>query len=271
MKKRLMSLALCGLFLLAGCQNQAVQEEIWELEQDDVIVFADGEAADRWRGYQNGLREPWALYELSDGTVLLQENDLSGPEGSAAFAALSEEVQAAVSAWYQGEGARYDLTALLEACYARYQEQGGENYQPGLVAQTASATAASEGVVYLTTLVEQAADPAACQTLRYGAAFDRASGQRLEVWSLFTRPEAEVRLALAAAAGDDPEVQQRLADAIDPGHILFYEDRLEIDFPAGAFAGLDTTYTLTVEYARLEGILDPRALPGGQGAASQPG
>ena len=179
MKKRLMSLALCGLFLLAGCQNQAVQEEIWELEQDDVIVFADGEAADRWRGYQNGLREPWALYELSDGTVLLQENDLSGPEGSAAFAALSEEVQAAVSAWYQGEGARYDLTALLEECYARYQEQGGENYQPGLVAQTASATAASEGVVYLTTLVEQAADPAAGQTLRYGAAFDRASGQRL--------------------------------------------------------------------------------------------
>ena len=186
MKKRLMSLALCGLFLLAGCQNQAVQEEIWELEQDDVIVFADGEAADRWRGYQNGLREPWALYELSDGTVLLQENDLSGPEGSAAFAALSEEVQAAVSAWYQGEGARYDLTALLEECYARYQEQGGENYQPGLVAQTASATAASEDVVYLTTLVEQAADPAAGQTLRYGAAFDRASGQRLEVWSLFT-------------------------------------------------------------------------------------
>ena len=45
--------------------------------------------------------------------MLLQENDLSGPEGSAAFAALSEEVQAAVSAWYQGEGARYDLTALL--------------------------------------------------------------------------------------------------------------------------------------------------------------
>ena len=139
------------------------------------------------------------------------------------------------------------------------------------MAQTASATAASEGVVYLTTLVEQAADPAAGQTLRYGAAFDRASGQRLEVWSLFTRPEAEVRLALAAAAGDDPEVQQRLAGAIDPGHILFYGDRLEIDFPAGAFAGLDATYTLTVEYARLEGILDPRALPGGQGAASQPG
>ena len=90
------------------------------------------------------------------------------------------------------------------------------------------------------------------------------------MWSLFTRPEAEVRLALAAAAGDNPEVQQRLAGAIDPGHILFYGDRLEIDFPAGAFAGLDTTYTLTVEYARLEGILDPRALPGGQEAASQP-
>ena len=45
MKKRLMSLALCGLFLLAGCQSQAVQEEIWELEQDpaiDAILWLGG-------------------------------------------------------------------------------------------------------------------------------------------------------------------------------------------------------------------------------------
>ena len=76
---------LCGLLLLTGCQNETVQEEIWELEAEDAAVFADGEAADRWRGYQNGLREPWVLYELSDGTVLLQENDTGGPEGSAAY------------------------------------------------------------------------------------------------------------------------------------------------------------------------------------------
>ena len=97
MKERVLSLALCGLLLLTGCQNETVQEEIWELEAEDAAVFADGEAADRWRGYQNGLREPWVLYELSDGTVLLQENDTGGPEGSAAYAALSEDVQAAVS------------------------------------------------------------------------------------------------------------------------------------------------------------------------------
>ena len=199
MKERVLSLALCGLLLLTGCQNETVQEEIWELEAEDAAVFADGEAADRWRGYQNGLREPWVLYELSDGTVLLQENDTGGPEGSAAYAALSEDVQAAVSAWYQGEGARYDLTALLQACYDRYQAVGSEAFTPGLVAQTAAATALSEKAVYLVTTVEQAVDPAAGEMLRYGTAFDRATGQRLEVWSLFTKPEAEARLALAAA------------------------------------------------------------------------
>lgn len=180
MKERVLSLALCGLLLLTGCQNETVQEEIWELEAEDAAVFADGEAADRWRGYQNGLREPWVLYELSDGTVLLQENDIGGPEGSAAYAALSENVQAAVSAWYQGEGARYDLTALLQACYDRYQAVGSEAFGPGLVAQTAAATAASEKAVYLVTTVEQAVDPAAGEMLRYGTAFDRATGQRLE-------------------------------------------------------------------------------------------
>lgn len=262
MKERVLSLALCGLLLLTGCQNETVQEEIWELEAEDAAVFADGEAADRWRGYQNGLREPWVLYELSDGTVLLQENDTGGPEGSAAYAALSEDVQAAVSAWYQGEGARYDLTALLQACYDRYQAVGSEAFTPGLVAQTAAATAASEKAVYLVTTVEQAVDPAAGETLRYGTAFDRATGQRLEVWSLFTKPEAEVRLALAAAAGDDPDIQARLAEAIDPQHILFYEDHLEIDFPAGAFEGLDTGYILSVDYDQLDGVLDPSALPG---------
>lgn len=270
MKQRVLSLALCGLLLLTGCQNQTVQEEIWELEAEDAAVFADGEAANRWRGYQDGLREPWVLYELSDGTVLLQENDIGGPEGSAAYAALSGEVQAAVSAWYQGEGARYDLTALLRACYARYQEQGSEAFTPGLVAQTAALPAASERAVYLVTTVEQAVDPEAGETLRYGTAFDRASGQRLEVWSLFVQPEAEARLALAAAAGDDPAIQERLAAAIDPQHILFYEDHLEIDFPAGAFEGLDTGYILSVEYAQLDGVLDPAALPGAAEAV-QPG
>lgn len=268
MKQRILSLALCGLFLLTGCQNETVQEEIWELEETDAAVFADGEAADRWRGYQDGLREPWVLYELSDGTVLLREDDLAGPEGSSAFAALSTEVQAAISAWYQGEGRRYDLTALLTACYSRYQEQGSEAFAPGQVSQWAAATALSEKAVCITTTVDLAADPEKGQTQHYGAVFDRASGQRLEVWSLFARPEEEVRLALAAAAGDDPAIQARLAAAIDAERITFYEDHLEVEFPAGAFEGLDTAFTLAVEYAQLDGVLDPAALPGAAGGAA---
>lgn len=265
MKERVLSLALCGLCLLNGCQaGEAVQEEIWELEEENAAVFADGQAADRWRGYQDGVREPWVVYQLADGTVLLEEDDIAGPEGSAAYAALPEQVQAAVSAWYQGEGRQYDLTALLEACYARYGAEG-ETYQPGRVTQWAAATAASEEVVYLTTTVDLALDPAQGQSLRTGAAFDRATGQRLELWSLFAAPEAEVRQALAAAAGEDPAIQARLAEAIDPARVLFYAEHLEIDFPAGTFPEQDAGSTLSVDYAALDGLLTARALPGGTG------
>ena len=262
MKQGLLSLALCGLFLLTACQSEAVQEEIWELEAEDVMVFADGQTVDRWRGYQDGLREPWALYELADGTVLLREDDVSGPEGSAAYAALSGEVQAAVSAWYQGEGKRYQPGLLLAQCYMRWQEEGPSGaFEPGRVSQWAAATAASEEVVYLTTTVEEAADPANAHAIRYSAAFDRATGQRLDIWALFAQPEAQARLALAAAAGDDPDVQARLAAAIEPERIVFYGEHLEIDFPAGTFGELDSSYTLSVDYSALAGVLDARAVP----------
>ena len=104
MKRRLLSLILCGLMLLGGCGRQAVQEEIWELEEKNVATFSDGETVDRWRGYfENGLQEPWSVYELADGTVLLTEDDVVSVESdTAGYGSLTEEVQAAVSAWYQG-------------------------------------------------------------------------------------------------------------------------------------------------------------------------
>ena len=101
------------------------------------------------------------------------------------------------------------------------------------------------------------------QQLRYSAAFDRATGQRLDLWTLFTVPEADARMALAAAAGDDPAVQETLAAAIDPVHVIFFEDRLEVEFPAGSLEGLDTAYILVVDYAQLDGVLASSALPGG--------
>lgn len=260
MKQRMLSLALCGLAVLTGCQRSTVQEEIWELEQEDVAAFSDGETVDRWRGYQNGLRETWVLYELSDGTTILIEDDVVGPENDSGYSTLSQEVQAAVSAWYQGEGKRYDLAALLEASYARFQELGAEAFEPGLVSQTVAATASTDALICFTTSVSQAVDPAQGEVFRYGAVFDRTSGQRLETWALFTRPEAEVRLTLAAAAGDDPTVQERLAAAIDPQRIFFFSDHLEIDFPAGALEGLDTVYILAVDYDQLGGLLDSRMI-----------
>ena len=64
--------------------------------------------------------------------------------------------------------------------------------------------------------------------------------------------EEYMRLALA---------QARLAAAIEPEHIVFYSEHLEIDFPAGTFGELDSSYTLSVDYSALAGVLDARAVP----------
>ena len=74
-----------------------------------------------------------------------------------------------------------------------------------------------------------------------------------------------MRQALAAAAGEDPAIQARLAEAIDPARVLFYAEHLEIDFPAGTFPEQDAGSTLLVDYAALDGLLTARALPGGTG------
>lgn len=261
MKQRMVSLALCGLVLLTGCQRSTVQEEIWELEQENVVTFSDGETVDRWRGYQNGVRESWSVYELSDGTTLFLEDDVAGPEGDEGYSALSEEVQAAVSAWYQGVGKRYDLTALLETAYNRYQEQGKEQFEAGRVTQSVASTASSDQAICFTVTVDQAADPAQGEQFRYSAIFDRETGQRLELWSLLPQSEAAIRQAIAASAGSDPTVQERLAAAIDPERVILFPDHLEVDFPAGAFEGQNIAYTLSVDYTQLATLLESYTLP----------
>ncbi len=40
-----------------------------------------------------------------------------------------------------------------------------------------------------------------------------------------------------------------------------------MDFPAGAFEGLDTAFTLAVDYDQLSGLLSSRALPSSNGTA----
>ena len=262
MKRRLVSLALCGMMLLTGCQPTAVQEEIWELEQENVVSFTDGETVDCWRGYQNGVRESWAVYELSDGTVILLEDDPTGPESDDGYKALGEDVQAAVSAWYESTGKRYDLHPLLQAAYTRCKEEEKEQFQPGRVTQSIASTASNDAVICFATTVNEAIDPDQAQTVRYSAFFDRASGQRLELWSFFSQPEAAVRQAMAAAASTDPAVQERLAAAIDPEHVILLPDHLEVDFPAGAFEGQSSSYTLSVDYTQLAGLLDSRSMPG---------
>ena len=108
-------------------------------------------------------------------------------------------------------------------------------------------------------------DPANGQETRLTAVFDRETGEPLEIWSLFTAGETEVRAKLAAIGEEG--FRAELAAALDPERIVFYPEYLEVHFPAGTVAGQTQELILQWDYDQLGGLLQPWAVPEGTEAA----
>lgn len=253
-----LALVFSLLALLAGCAPQPEQAEVWEMEEESVVVFSDGQTVDRWRAREGELRGSVAWYELSDGTPLLLEDDPAMPAntagmGEAAWTFLNQ----ALNDW----GLRYDPASLLEQVYARYQtcQAEGEEFAPGRVGQATTLTAQAEKVVYLCTTVTAAPDPEAAREIRLGAAFDRETGQPLDFFSLFAADEATVRAALTAFGEEEYRAGQ--AAALDPDWVVFYPDYLEVCVPAQTLPQLEQGLVLRWDYTQLGALLQPWALP----------
>lgn len=253
-----------ALVLLVGCADVPEQEEVWEMEQESVAVFSDGETVDLWRARKGELRGSVAWYVLSDGTVLLLEDDAAGPENPGF---LSEGAWAAIESGYRTVGLRYDIKALLDQAYTAYRncQAEGWEYEPGRVGQSTALTASNEKVVWFCTTVNLTLDPANGQETRLTAVFDRETGEPLEIWSLFTAGETEVRAKLAAIGEEG--FRAELAAALDPERIVFYPEYLEVHFPAGTVAGQTQERILQWDYDQLGGLLQPWAVPEGTEAA----
>ena len=255
-----LAVVLSLLALLVGCAPQPEQAEVWEMEEESVVVFSDGQTVDRWRAREGELRGSVAWYELSDGTPLLLEDDPAEPANTAGMgeAAWTFLIQT-LSDW----GLRYDPASLLEEAYARYQAclDEGEEFAPGEVGQATALTAQAEQVVYLCTTVTVAPDPEASWEIRLGSAFDRETGQPLDFFSLFAADEATVRAALTAFGEEEFRAGQ--AAALDPEWVVFYPDYLEVCVPAQTLPQLEQGLVLRWDYAQLDGLLQPWAAPNG--------
>lgn len=271
MRRTASALLLVGILLLfVGCMRIKQSEEVLELEGQGIYTLSGGEAVDRWRGYlvvqgsEVHLPENEVRYCLSDGTQLLTEQDPAGPHLPED---LEEAAQAAIPAYYQQQGRLYDLQDLLEAANAEYQS-APEAFQPWYVSQDTTLTARSEKAVWCLTEVMLPLGGAEMTSLQAGAVFDSASGEKLELWSLFRVPEQQAREALLADVRQEDPLRAEMLEVMTPEMVTFYPDYAEVFFPLGSLAGEQTPVVVSVSMEELTAVLRSWAVPqAGESAA----
>lgn len=261
---------LSCLVLLAGCFSDVQQmEETWVLEDEKVITFSDGESADLWRTDRIG----YAFYKLSDRTMLLTIQEPSGPDnvfvgGVESFADLSESVQDAVSTFYKEQGVLYDTRSQLQNAYADYLtcKENGTEFNKHYISQNIAPSASNKNIMSFLTSVILPVDGQIVRELRWGAAFNRETGEVLSNWDLFTLPEAEARQWLLDAFDvDDPIIKAEMDDALKPEYIILFPENLEVTFPQGTLPSQAYSYGFGIKYNELQDVLHPWAIPNNPG------
>ena len=230
------------------------------LVREEMLTLSDGTEVEVWiNGGDNS-------YRLSDGTELLREIKPSGPQnvhvgGVEGFDQLSAPAREAVASYYAEQGLLYDVEEVLERAYADYRD-GGEDFSAYLVEQSVSPSASNERLMYFTTTVFCSIDSGTAEETSLPAAFDRETGEKLDIWSLFAVPEKEARAALVdkmAEGGYIPRAE--LEAALRPEYITFRTGGLNLTFPKGTLPSQEYTTGGSFDYAELDGLLQPWAIP----------
>jgi hypothetical protein len=109
-----------------------------------------------------------------------------------------------------------------------------------------------------------------------GAAFDRKTGEVLNVWDLFSSSENKGKEQVLDAAqitvgGDglldrfipikDTTLVSEMEKALKDEYIIFFPDNLQICFPQGTLPSKEYSYILRIDYSALDGIIQEWAIP----------
>lgn len=252
-----------GLLYLTGCgkEPEARQPE-WTLVQETAAVLSDGEQVELWHTDEDSDN----VYRLSDGTDLLVvrgPNALNSGAGAEEFSTLPTEVQQRVQIYFNEMGTLYNVQDELETAYADYKEsQSSEQpWEARRIEQETRLVAEGERMVSFYTALSLDGTP--LQDYRLGAAFDRETGKKLDLWSLFTVSQETAMERLIEGGGvSDPGLYASLAAALQPERVVFFGDCVGVYF-SKELLGNEEGYEFTVEYSELADVLESWAIPEG--------
>lgn len=251
---------LLGMLYLTGCGKEMEPPQAeWTLVQETAAVLPDGTRVSLWQSNEND----YDFYRLPDGTALLTVSGPGTPEAAAAegadgFDTLSEDAKRAIQLYFDEQGTLYDLQAELEAAYTDYQESGAEGWQERTVTQETMPVASTSRIISFYTTVHL--NGKLLQDYRLGAVFDRETGKKFDLWSLFSVPQ-ETAMERLLDGVTDLALFSELAAAFQPERVIFFQDHVEVDFPDALLPGQEDGYGFTIRYDSLEGALESWAIP----------
>ena len=268
--------ALLAAGLLTGCGNSDKTEEVhsfavWEKMDEASYIFSDGVTAEKWKNEKEDTRQ--YRYRLENGTDLLETTDVLSPEDEmdselSGFEGLSDTAKEKVRIWYQDQGLLYDLDKELEDAYQDYLEceKSREHFTCHKVSQdvTESAENAEYMVILTAVTTPKKLHFDGGTTCNYQTAiFNRSTGEAIDLWSLFTMPEEEVKeeLAKTCSVEDTTVSEQDVGPVMDQGQILLFQDYLEVWFPYGTWERQEFDKGFGFEYNKIEGLLYEWAVP----------
>ncbi len=237
---------------------------------ENAVTLSDGTPLDVWKSDTWGNR-----YQLKDGTVLLRENPPYGPENVyvgnlAGLDDFSEAAKSTVLQYYAEQGQLYDLQNELERAYDEYTESP-KDFSSHLLEQRTAPAAASDQVMYFTTILTLPVSGNIIEEVRFLAAFDRKTGTLIPTANLFTCGKDEIGpalLDLAAKNGslpDDPSLKLEMAAAFQMEYLDISSDSLCIVFPQGTLLSEEHTYIISIDLTDdMKALFQPWAVPNSQ-------
>ncbi|NBI65609.1 hypothetical protein D1646_02050 [Pseudoflavonifractor sp. 60] len=233
-----------------------------------AAALADGTALDVLEEYFTSADR---TYLLADGTELLWVRGPSGPENHfvgdlESFQDLSQRAQERVAAYYRERGPLYDEQAELEKAYADYLKKR-EDFQSHMVEQDVTPSASSEQVMYFRTgltlpLYQEGGGTVYTQSL--GDAFDRETGEHLELWDLFQCSREEAGRAIIDAALDwqgSGGLRASLEAAFTPEGVVVRTDSLCMCFEPGVITEEPSGYVFDADMSKLQALMHHWAVP----------
>jgi len=249
---------------------EAVSIDIAGYLSEDTVTLPEGAKVNIWK-YYDGV-----IYTAPDGTELLSVRYPAGPDNSYVSGVESlddvdETARMRVIEFYEERGLLYDEMAELESAHSAFMKAADtENYRLRFINQDVAPSASNDKVMYFITSVMLPLDGAeesnaTAYELRYGQAFDKATGEHINNFDLFSCPPKEAIQRMMDISGvTDPVLREEMEQTFAPECIILFPNGLEVCFNKGTLPSEEHGYMLGLDYdERLLEILQPWAVPDG--------